>query len=936
MRTRKNLIAKLLISGSLLTLLAAGALGIQNAAAGKATDLVEATSPLHPTFTLLDQDGINVLESGAPVSTMQTCGQCHDTEFITSHSFHSDLGLSEIAAAGKTQSGRAWDTGPGFFGKWNPLTYRYLSLLGDERLDLGTPDWLMTYGADIVGGGPAVSSREGKPLSGLAPLKTNPETSLVNETGNAEAWSWSQSGTMEMDCFLCHLPQPNNAVRTATIQAGDFGSASTATLIGSGLVEQTAEGWAWNAEAFAENGELKPEFVTIQDPSNENCALCHEMAHAGSDPLVITEMTWQTATTGQVISSQRISASGMNLTDKASITRSWDIHAERQLNCVDCHFSLNNPVYYTTDPESSPSHLIYDPRRLDFGEYLERPSHNFARGQSAEDTVAPELKGTMRRCESCHDASGHASWLPYLDRHVAVLACETCHIPQLYAPAIESNDWTVITLETQANVAYRGIELTDIGAELASVAETIPPTVNNLVTGYQPILLQRQNVDGDTLLAPYNLVTSFYWIYDDANGNTRPVRLLDLEAAWLENGRYAPEVLSAFDANTDGVLDPTELVLDTSEKQTLIASRLQALGLGNVRIFGEIQPYSINHNVTNSEFAVSDCQTCHGKTSRLTQSIQLSDQAPAGVIPQFVKDSNVTISGEIVQTVDGGLVYQPVPRNDSVYIFGNSRVNWIDWLGAMAFLGTLVGVGGHGTLRYVSSLRRPKREARVKKVYMYEAYERFWHWLQTFSIVFLLFTGLIIHRPDIFGAFGFRYMVTIHNVLAAILAVNAALSLFWHSVSGEIQQYVPRPRGFFDDAILQAKYYLRGIFKHEPHPFQKMKDRKLNPLQQATYFGLLNVLLPLQGITGILMWGVQRWPEISNLFGGLPVLAPIHSLFAWLFGAFIVGHVYLTTTGATPLEGINAMITGWEEVEEHGTDEEESADVEETEITQGE
>ena len=42
--------------------------------------------------------GQNVLDSGQPVSTMKTCGQCHDTDFIASHSFHTDLGLSSISA----------------------------------------------------------------------------------------------------------------------------------------------------------------------------------------------------------------------------------------------------------------------------------------------------------------------------------------------------------------------------------------------------------------------------------------------------------------------------------------------------------------------------------------------------------------------------------------------------------------------------------------------------------------------------------------------------------------------------------------------------------------------------------------------------------------------------------------------------------------------
>ncbi len=38
---------------------------------------------------------------------------------------------------------------------------------------------------------------------------------------------------------------------------------------------------------------------------------------------------------------------------------------------------------------------------------------------------------------------------------------------------------------------------------------------------------------------------------------------------------------------------------------------------------------------------------------------------------------------------------------------------------------------------------------------------------------------------------------------------------------------------------------------------------------------------------------------------------------AWLFAAFILVHVYLTTTGATPLEATKAMVTGYEDVEVH-------------------
>jgi thiosulfate reductase cytochrome b subunit len=243
-------------------------------------------------------------------------------------------------------------------------------------------------------------------------------------------------------------------------------------------------------------------------------------------------------------------------------------------------------------------------------------------------------------------------------------------------------------------------------------------------------------------------------------------------------------------------------------------------------------------------------------------------------------------------------------------------VSWVDWFGGLFFLGVLAAMAGHSALRITSALRKPKPETRQKKVYMYQAYERFWHWLQTAVILLLLITGLIIHRPDLFAVFSYQGVVSMHNVLWVILGINAALSLFYHLTSGQIKQFIPRPYGFFDDAIVQTRYYLRGIFKHEPHPFEKTPEKKMNPLQQVTYFAILNVLLPLQGLTGILMWGLQKWPELAGRLGGLPFLAPLHTLIAWLFAAFIVGHVYLTTTGGSrPLDSIKAMVTGWEDVE---------------------
>lgn len=869
---------------------------------------MEQAKPLHPNFALLDAGGKNVIESGGPVSTMQTCGQCHDTEFIQGHAYHSDLGLS-----GYNENG-GFNASTGTFGKWDPLTYRFLSQEDDERLDLSTAEWLMLNGARVVGGGPAETARDGTALIDLETKASNPETSILID-GVSQEWDWTVSGTMEMNCFLCHIENPNNDYRIATLRKGDFRNANTATLIGTGIIDDDfSTAWSFDSEAFDENGQVKAEVIKIQDPTNANCAACHGEVHTSEEPLTIAayDLTHpQTATTGQVISAQRISDSGMNISGKNDLNRSWDIHAERQLQCTDCHYALNNPAHADEAQKAEPDHLLYDPRVLDISEYLQKPDHNFARGQSAQFNVAPEYKGTMRRCENCHDANeGHSDWLPYVETHMDIVACETCHIPQMYAPAIQTYDWTVLTPDRQPVKTYRGVH-------------GDPTAVTSLVSGYKPVLLNRTNIDGQKLLAPYNLVTSYYWVYEDANGEKRPVRLVDLEDAYFDDNDYATQVRYVFDADGNLTVTADELLMDTAAKEEAIRNRLKSIGLKNPHIEGLTQPYSINHNVTRGQDAINECTACHNDNSRVSQPIKLASYAPHGILPSFDAANNVNASGEITINENGAVYYSPVPANDKMYVFGASRVNWIDWLGALMFAGTILGVAGHGTMRYLSARKQAKGAVRTERIYMYESYRRFWHWLQTISIVILLFTGLIIHRPDVFGAFSFRGVVAVHNVIAVILVVNAVLSIFYHIATERVQEYIPRPYGFFDDAILQAKYYISGIFKGQPHPFEKRPDSRMNPIQKATYFGILNVLLPLQIITGALMWGVQKFPAVANWFGGLPVLAPFHSLVAWTFATFIVGHVYMTTTGATPFEATRAMITGYEEVEVHEHMEEE-------------
>ncbi|MEQ1570738.1 MAG: cytochrome b/b6 domain-containing protein [Myxococcota bacterium] len=204
----------------------------------------------------------------------------------------------------------------------------------------------------------------------------------------------------------------------------------------------------------------------------------------------------------------------------------------------------------------------------------------------------------------------------------------------------------------------------------------------------------------------------------------------------------------------------------------------------------------------------------------------------------------------------------------------------------------------------------------MKRVYMYTVEERLWHWFQAAIMLALMATGIVIHLPQVWRYIDFETAVRSHDVLGVLLAVNAAFGLFWHLVSKQLRQFLPRGVTWAGTALQQVRYYAWGMFHGEPHPMEKTVARKLNPLQQITYVGILNLLLPLQILTGVGMLGLRWNPAWVERLTELGLLAPLHLLGGWLFAAFLVAHVYLTTTGHTLVSNVVAMITGWEDTHE--------------------
>jgi thiosulfate reductase cytochrome b subunit len=198
----------------------------------------------------------------------------------------------------------------------------------------------------------------------------------------------------------------------------------------------------------------------------------------------------------------------------------------------------------------------------------------------------------------------------------------------------------------------------------------------------------------------------------------------------------------------------------------------------------------------------------------------------------------------------------------------------------------------------------------MTRVVLYKRFERFWHWSQMLLIVGLIVTGLEVHGT--FRLFGYSLAVDLHDYLALALIVLIVFAVFWHFTTGEWRQYVPT-RKFLKEMV---RFYLTGIFQGAPHPVKKSRTAKLNPLQRLAYLGFKLLIIPVQVTSGLIYFFYPNLSAHGWAPWTLKAAATVHVVGALLLMAFIVGHVYLTTTGTTPLANLKAMIFGWELMEE--------------------
>ncbi len=207
----------------------------------------------------------------------------------------------------------------------------------------------------------------------------------------------------------------------------------------------------------------------------------------------------------------------------------------------------------------------------------------------------------------------------------------------------------------------------------------------------------------------------------------------------------------------------------------------------------------------------------------------------------------------------------------------------------------------------------------MKKTYIHPLPVRIWHWSNALGFVLLILSGLQIRYRDLFGLASFEASVRLHNVVGFALMGSYLLWLVFYLTSDKIKNYHPElnPRKHFTESINQALYYGYGIFRGQQNPHHASAYTKFNPMQKMTYQIIMLLVVPIQFLSGLLLWDVQRFAGPVVLFGGVRTVDTVHVLLFIFFAAFLPVHAYLATLGATPGAHFKAMFTGYEEEFEH-------------------
>ena len=523
------------------------------------------------------------MESKIPYSPKKTCGGCHDYDQIT-NGYHFQQGRTDktgkIVISDTLDPIRPWNLSSGMYGKYT-LAAMNLSQLAKKvnqnpsEIAKSSFSFVRNCGVCHPGGGWSEYDRKGHPYYNEESKSFGFENSGENPTldgdytpysdGNTdEGAPWDQSGVSEADCFICHLNGYQWKERAATIKGKFF---KYGPSVGAGWANiKTSKDKLGNSIVdevvidYAKKEVADFENVhlkIVRRPFDENCWSCHAVADG-----------WRKG-------------------------RQWspetDVHKAKGLRCLSCHPS--------------------------------EKEHNFAKGDTLQETVRDDLNNTMFSCEDCHykgkDKKAPKYRHPFSPRHLKLIACQTCHIPF----QTDSTDLVYDHASTGETLTY----------DTSKFLSSDPLAPKRSIPGVDSMIWYPAATKWRGRIVPAKPLLIIYW--GDLNVSTNVVKpiplwkIRELKKTYLkdDNGDGLPEINS---------LDEIKIFLKTLKGKdkfgTPIASHPVLMKGGFLyqldkkeevektrHVQADALEFSLSHNVMSGSevLGARGCGDCHSKKS---------------------------------------------------------------------------------------------------------------------------------------------------------------------------------------------------------------------------------------------------------------------------------------------------------------------------------
>ena len=266
-------------------------------------------------------------DSDQPYSSVKTCGRCHDYETI-SHGWHFNAFRTD-AVSGREAEPWIWTDAR--TGTQLPLSYRDWAQSYDPR-EIGISAWQMThkFGGRIPGGGLAMEPKPDSAAKVAAEKNTeaesegNNEESAESSDSEAEPDRWAFSGSLEIDCMVCHAVSGayDFNARRDQIEKQNFAWAATAALrLG------TVDG---DASRIKDGSDPEDEAVKSKFPK-----VAYDPARFAGDGTVFMDLIRHPESNAcyQCHSTRVVSDSGI----EPRWIHDEDVHLRAGMQCSDCH-----------------------------------------------------------------------------------------------------------------------------------------------------------------------------------------------------------------------------------------------------------------------------------------------------------------------------------------------------------------------------------------------------------------------------------------------------------------------------------------------------------------------------------------------------------------------------------------------------------------------